>query len=425
MLPASGGAYSYRQLEQLWTSAGGSSKLAPIMAAIAMAESGGNPNATNPTDNGGRQTSWGLWQISNGTHSQPAPNILDPTVNARQAVAKYKAQGLKAWGTYTSGLYKNFLQGNTKAAGVSGGAGFVDEAKKFLGTPYVWGGDKPGGFDCSGLVQYALEQIGLKNVPRTSEEQWAWVQKIKRSQLEPGDLVFYAGSDGTAASPGHVAIYAGNGQIIQAPHTGADVDEISLASSGTPVGYGRVPGISKGDFLGAAGAAAGAGAASGTQSAELTSISVPSWAAGIPILGPIFSVFGDVADMTGIPQVIAQIANGLSTVEQGIAWFFVPSHWVRIFAGVFGTGFVIGGVVTMTRTGKGNSIQMPVQYQGSSAAIPYPGGQLAPAVGIAQVTIGAVLLFIAFHNLPVTVDSFGGMVSYLQAEVQNQGKQAA
>lgn len=106
--------YSYAQLEQLWINNGGSSALAPVAAAIAEAESGGNPQATNPTDNNGTQTSWGLWQISNGTHSQPVPNILDPNVNAAQAVDKYKAAGgWSPWGTYDSGAYKAYLNGGT------------------------------------------------------------------------------------------------------------------------------------------------------------------------------------------------------------------------------------------------------------------------------------------------------------------------
>lgn len=103
--------YSFADLEDLWTRAGGPAALAPIMAAIALAESSGNPNATNPTDNGGTQTSWGLWQISDGTHNAPDPNWSDPAVNAELAVQKYYAQGLGAWGTYTNGAYRNFLDG--------------------------------------------------------------------------------------------------------------------------------------------------------------------------------------------------------------------------------------------------------------------------------------------------------------------------
>jgi hypothetical protein len=120
--------YSYAQLEQLWINNGGAKSLAPIAGAIALAESAGDNEATNPTDNNGTQTSWGLWQISNGTHAQPVPNILDPNVNAQQAVAKYNgAGGWSPWGTYDSGAYKQYLNGSTTPdpnvpAGGSGGA---------------------------------------------------------------------------------------------------------------------------------------------------------------------------------------------------------------------------------------------------------------------------------------------------------------
>lgn len=103
--------YSYTQLENLWDNNGGPPDLAPTMAAIALAESSGDPTSTNPTDNGGTQTSWGLWQISDGTHNQPVPNILDPNVNAAAAVAKYHSQGLRAWGTYDTGAFRKYLNG--------------------------------------------------------------------------------------------------------------------------------------------------------------------------------------------------------------------------------------------------------------------------------------------------------------------------
>lgn len=119
---------SYAQMEQVWIQAGGSKALAPLMAAIGEAESGGWAGATNPTDNGGTQTSWGIWQISNGTHSSPASggqDVYDPVVNAKLAVQKYQSQGLGAWGTYTSGAYQQFLKGNVPpgAGKIPGGTG--------------------------------------------------------------------------------------------------------------------------------------------------------------------------------------------------------------------------------------------------------------------------------------------------------------
>ena len=116
--------YGYGQLEELWIKAGGSQSLAPLMAAIALAESGGNPDANNYTDNNGTQTSWGLWQVSNGTHSMPVNNINDPLVNAQQAVQKYDQQGLSAWGTYDSGAYQKYYQGNVPPSSLpQGGPG--------------------------------------------------------------------------------------------------------------------------------------------------------------------------------------------------------------------------------------------------------------------------------------------------------------
>ena len=106
---------SFTQLEALWEQAGGAPALAPVMAAIALAESSGNPTSTNPTDNGGTQTSWGLWQISDGTHNPP-PNWSDPAGNAQLAVAKEKSQGLSAWGTYDSGAYLHYLGGGSAAS---------------------------------------------------------------------------------------------------------------------------------------------------------------------------------------------------------------------------------------------------------------------------------------------------------------------
>lgn len=114
---------SYGELESYWIQAGGSSTLAPLMAAVALAESSGNPDSVNRTDNGGTQTSWGLWQISNGDHSEPAPNWNDPLENAKLAVGKYKSQGLGAWGTYTSGAYRKYLQGGVSPVPVNTGGG--------------------------------------------------------------------------------------------------------------------------------------------------------------------------------------------------------------------------------------------------------------------------------------------------------------
>ncbi len=106
--------YTYQQIEDIWVAAGGAPNVAALMAAIAMAESSGDPNSVNAVDNYGTQTSWGLWQISTGNHDQPSGMWADPVTNAKLAIAKLNDQGLSAWGTYTSGAYQQYFDPNVK-----------------------------------------------------------------------------------------------------------------------------------------------------------------------------------------------------------------------------------------------------------------------------------------------------------------------
>ncbi|WAH39327.1 NlpC/P60 family protein [Alicyclobacillus dauci] len=88
----------------------------------------------------------------------------------------------------------------------------IATAKGFLGTPYVWGGTAPSGFDCSGFVQYVYGQNGV-TLPRTSTEQSTVGTSITQAALQPGDLVFFA--DTWKAGVSHVGIYLGNRQFIE------------------------------------------------------------------------------------------------------------------------------------------------------------------------------------------------------------------
>jgi cell wall-associated NlpC family hydrolase len=103
------------------------------------------------------------------------------------------------------------------------GEAVVHEAARFIGKPYVWGGESPNsGFDCSGLVQYSYRQLGI-DLPRTTYDQIGQGTAVQWGHFQPGDLIF-SNFDGPGAGASHVVIYAGNGQVIAAPHTGGHVE---------------------------------------------------------------------------------------------------------------------------------------------------------------------------------------------------------
>ncbi len=112
----------------------------------------------------------------------------------------------------------------------------MQTAEKYLGTAYKWGGASPKtGFDCSGLLQWALAQHGVK-IPRTTYDQWKTGQPVDKGALKPGDAVFFhAGPNG----PGHVGIYVGHDTYLQSPHTGDVVKFSKLSDAGGYVGARR------------------------------------------------------------------------------------------------------------------------------------------------------------------------------------------
>ncbi|MFI8787081.1 NlpC/P60 family protein [Streptomyces sp. NPDC055105] len=93
-----------------------------------------------------------------------------------------------------------------------------------IGKPYVWGAEGPAAFDCSGLTSKAWEHAG-ENIPRTSQEQWARLPRVPLNELRPGDLVVYF------PEATHVAMYLGDGMVVQAPRPGAKVKVSPIAAN--------------------------------------------------------------------------------------------------------------------------------------------------------------------------------------------------
>ena len=114
---------------------------------------------------------------------------------------------------------------SSSSSGSAIGNKIVATAKQYLGVPYKWGGTTPSGFDCSGFVYYVLRSLGI-NISRTQSVMYAQGTPVAKSNLQPGDLVFFQNTYKAGIS--HVGIYVGNGQFIHAPSSGKVVSYTSL-----------------------------------------------------------------------------------------------------------------------------------------------------------------------------------------------------
>ncbi len=199
--------------------------------------------------------------IAHGVQASPAAAIF-----AYNHAAWYVQEVLSWASTYATGGFTvssvtpNGGTGSGVAAGTQscGGntvlAGFVapnstvamavSYAQDQLGKPYLWGGTGPSAFDCSGLVMMAYRAAGV-NIARTSQQQWATLPHVPAAQVQPGDLVFFAGADGTPTAPGHVGLVIAQNKMIEAYATGTPIriSTFGLPSSApgltTVVGYAR------------------------------------------------------------------------------------------------------------------------------------------------------------------------------------------
>ena len=117
---------------------------------------------------------------------------------------------------YVSAEYVNVIDPEAAENAATLGAQFAELAKQYLGVPYVYGGTSPSGFDCSGIIYYVAKSMGY-SVPRTATNQWnAGYTKVSRSELQPGDLVFFTNTYHSSKYITHVGIYVGDGKFLHA-----------------------------------------------------------------------------------------------------------------------------------------------------------------------------------------------------------------
>ncbi|MFL6116750.1 MAG: C40 family peptidase [Catenulispora sp.] len=203
-------------------------------------------------------------------------------------------------------------------------------AAQYIGVPYRYGGTTPKGFDCSGYTRYVFAKVGVK-LPRTSQDQARSGHAVKASDLSPGDLIF---SDWGEGANSHVAIYAGDGKLLEAPRTGKSVQLVALNANykAHVSGYRRVS-SKKGGIL---------------DSIE----GVAKNAVGGVIIGgeSLLGAGADTAsDLLKFPSEITgfftQAASSLESTVNFFAAFFRPSTYVRIGAGFVGFTFLVAGCV--------------------------------------------------------------------------------
>ena len=218
----------------------------PVTVAAQAVQASGYPSAYAKWTNEATQLA------SSGVNDAAVAIPLPPQVTYQSAGSGATTSGGGAGGTTTTSAASS-CGGYTGATGTA--ADVINAAMKYVGMPYSWGGGgivrravpngpevgPPGpgygigvgtntlGFDCSGLVQYAMYVGAGISLPRTSGAQYAATEShsVPFSQLQPGDLVFWDGP-----SPGHVAIYIGGGKVLQAPQTGQNIDVINIWSQG-------------------------------------------------------------------------------------------------------------------------------------------------------------------------------------------------
>lgn len=176
-----------------------------------------------PYENQASSNSPKFFHHGKSTGTVPSPSAINETVPNTSSSNGSNYYG-NSWNTSQAGT-TNTNSWNSGSS-VSGQA-IADKAAQYLGTPYVYGGASPSGFDCAGLVYYVLKSFGYAP-NRTPEALYSQGTFVSKANLEPGDIVFFANTGGSGIT--HVGIYAGNGQFIHSPNSRSTVSYASLTS---------------------------------------------------------------------------------------------------------------------------------------------------------------------------------------------------
>lgn len=159
--------------------------------------------------------------FAGGTGTFTAVPKPKPVVKER-AVERTSRSTTRSSGSATGSTKSDPVPSSSDASGSS----ILAIAARYAGTPYVFGGEDPSGFDCSGYTQYVFKKVGI-SLPRTSSQQYAAVRHVSASAAKPGNLVFFLDGGGVY----HVGIYAGNGMMWDSPKPGGVVSKRKIWSA--------------------------------------------------------------------------------------------------------------------------------------------------------------------------------------------------
>lgn len=166
---------------------------------------------TSPTITVDADATWSFASTAESVSSEPPPPPPPPVVQR----PTYTTQTTSRTNERTPAPEETTASTYSSAPASATGAAIVDIARRYVGTPYVYGGASPGGFDCSGFTMYVYAQLGI-SLPRSSSAQRYAGYVVSASEARPGDLIW---------APGHVGIYTGNGMHIAARSPGTPLYE--------------------------------------------------------------------------------------------------------------------------------------------------------------------------------------------------------